>query len=95
MNPTCVDISMSNRAIKRELYPSPTVEDLIHAFNSAAVFSKCDLRSGYHQLVLSEESRSITTFVTHKGLMLYKRLNFGTSFASEIFNLPFQSKLLK
>ena len=81
----CVDMRMPNRAIKRERYPSPTVDDLIHALNGATVFSKFDLRSGYHQLVLSEESRSITTFVTHKGIMRYKRLNFGTSSASEIF----------
>ena len=75
----CVDMRMPNRAIKRERYPSPTVDDLIHVLNGATVFSKFDLRSGYHQLVLSEESRSITTFVTHKGIMRYKRLNFGTS----------------
>ena len=81
----CVDMRMPNRAIKRERYPSPTVDDLIHTLNGATVFSKFDLRSGYHQLVLAEESRSITTFVTHKGLMRYKRLNFGTSSASEIF----------
>ena len=81
----CVDMRMPNRAIKRERYPSPTVDDLIHALNGATVFSKFDLRSGYHQLVLSEESRSITTFVTHKGIMRYKRLNFGTSSACEIF----------
>ena len=81
----CVDMRMPNRAIKRERYPSPTVDDLIHTLNGATVFSKFDLRSGYHQLVLAEESRSITTFVTHKGLMRYKRLNFGTSSANEIF----------
>ena len=65
----CVDMRMPNRAIKRERYPSPTVDDLIHTLNGATVFSKFDLRSGYHQLVLAEESRSITKFVTHKGLM--------------------------
>ena len=81
----CVDMRMPNCAIKRERYPSPTVDDLITALNGATVFSKFDLRSGYHQLVLSEESRPITPFVTHKGLMRYKRLNFGTSSASEIF----------
>ena len=62
----CVEMRMPNRAIKREHYPSPTVDDLIHALNGAAVFSKFNLRSGYHQLVLSEESHAITTFVTHK-----------------------------
>ena len=53
--------------------------------NGAKVFSKLDLRVGYHQLTLAEESRHITTFATHKGLRRYRKLNFGTNSASEIF----------
>ena len=81
----CVDMRMPNKAIKRECHPSPTVDDLIHKLNGGTVFSKLDLRSGYHQLALHPESRYITTFATHKGLRRYARLNFGTSSASEIF----------
>ncbi|CAB4013461.1 Retrovirus-related Pol poly [Paramuricea clavata] len=81
----CVDMRRANCAIQRERHPCPTVDDLIHAMNGAKVFSKLDLRSGYHQLLLAEESRYITTFVTHKGLRRYKRLNFGTNSASELF----------
>ena len=36
-------------------------------------------------MVLDEESRPITTFITHLGLFRYKRLNFGTNSASEVF----------
>ena len=53
--------------------------------NGAKVFSKLDLRSGYHQLTLYKDSRYITAFATHKGLHRYTRLNFGTHSASEIF----------
>lgn len=81
----CVDMRMPNRAIQRERHPSPTVDDLIHAMNGAKVFSKLDLRSGYHQLSLAKESGYITTFATHKGLRRYTRLNFGTNSASELF----------
>ena len=81
----CIDMRMANRAILRERHPSPTVDDLMHSLNGATVFSKLDLRSGYHQLSLASESRYITTFATHKGLRRYKRLNFGTNSASEIF----------
>ena len=81
----CVDMRMPNKAIKRERHPSPTVDDSIHKLNGGTVFSKLDLRSGYHQLALHPESRYITTFATHKGLRRYARLNFGTSSASEIF----------
>ena len=76
---------MANRAILRERHPSPTVDNLICSLNGATVFSKLDLRSGYHQLSLAPESRYITTFATHKGLRRYKRLNFGTNSANEIF----------
>jgi len=81
----CIDMRMANRAIQRERHPTPTVDYLIDALNGATVFSKLDLRSGYHQLVLAQESRYITTFVTHEGLRRYTRLNFGTNSASEIF----------
>ena len=43
------------------------------------------LKDGYHQIELSEDSRDITTFVTNKGLYRYKRLNFGISSASEMY----------
>ena len=81
----CVDTRMANKAIDRERHPTPTVDDLIHTLNGATVFSKLDLRAGYHQLALAEESRYITTFATHKGLRRYARLNFGTNSASEMF----------
>ena len=81
----CVDMRMANRAIIRERHPTPTVDDLIHTLNGAKMFSKLDLRAGYHQLLLDAESRYITTFQTHKGLRRYRTLNFGTSSASEVF----------
>ena len=58
----CVDMRAANRAIKRERHPSPTMDDIVHSLNDARIFSKIDLRSGYHQLVLAEEYRYITTF---------------------------------
>ena len=76
---------MPNQAIQRERHPSPTSDNLVDALNGAKIFSKLDLRSGYHQLSLAPESRYITTFATHEGLRRYKRLNFGTNSASEIF----------
>ena len=81
----CVDMRMPNQAIQRERHPMPIVDDLIHKLNGATVFTKLDLRAGYHQLSLAEESRHMTTFATHKGLPRYKKLNFGTNSASEIF----------
>lgn len=75
----------ANKAIVRERHVLPTVEELIHDLNGATIFSKLDLKSGYHQLELEEQCIYITTFSTHLGLFRYKRLNFGISSASEIF----------
>ncbi|KAK3105898.1 hypothetical protein FSP39_008092 [Pinctada imbricata] len=81
----CVDMRKANKAIKRERHLTPTIDDLIMDLNGAKVFSKLDLRNGFHQLELEPESRYVTTFSTHVGLWRYKRLNFGISAAPEIF----------
>jgi hypothetical protein len=89
----CVDMRMANQAIKRKRHPMATVDDLIHTLNGVTVFSKLDLRAGYHQLSLAPESRYITTFATHKGLWRYSRLNFGTTSDGEIFQKTIQDQL--
>lgn len=75
----------ANKAIAREKHLLPTIDELIHDLSGTTTFSKLDLRSGYHQLELHPDSRYITTFRTHYGLYWYKRLNFGISSASEVF----------
>ena len=75
----------ANTAIVRERHPIPTVDELLLDMSKSNVFSKLDLKWGFHQLLLSEDSRDITTFVTHVGLFRYKRLLFGVSSAPEIY----------
>ena len=79
----CVDMSQANCAVERERDSIPTIDEVLQDMNNSKVFSKLDLRWGYHQIELSEESREITTFITHKGLYRYKRLMFGISSAPE------------
>ena len=81
----CVDMRQANSAILRERHPIPTVDEVLQNLNCSKVFSKLDLNLAFHQIELSEESRSITTFVTHKGLFRYKRLMFGISCAPEMY----------
>ena len=77
----CVDIRRANQAIVRERHPIPTVDDVLYQLNGSTVFSKLDLRWGFHQIELKEQSRKITTFITHKGLFRFKRLMFVVSSA--------------
>ena len=53
--------------------------------NQSTVFSKLDLKWGFHHIELAEESRGITTFSTHCGLHRYKRLMFGITSAPEVY----------
>jgi transposase InsO family protein len=89
----CVDMRRANEAIIRERHPIPTVDEMLHDMSESRVFSKLDLKWGFHQLELSEESRDITTFVTHKGLYRYKRLMFGVNAAPEIYQHTIQQVL--
>ena len=79
-----------NEAILRERHPIPTVEELLQDMSESRVFTKLDLKMGYHQLELHPDSRDITTFVTHCGLFRYKRLVMGINAASEIYQHEIQ-----
>ena len=89
----CVDMRLPNEAIKRVRHPIPTEKDISVELNGAKYFTKLDLTQAYHQLVLDEQSRYITTFSTHIGLFRYKRLNYGTNASAEIFQYVLQREL--
>ena len=89
----CVDMRQANRAIQRERYLMPTVDDMINDLNGSKVYSKLDLNNGYHQLELALESRYITTCCTRIGHPRYIRLNFGISSASGVFQKATQQLL--
>ena len=80
-----IDMRLANRAIQRERYHIPTFEEISQDMHDSVIFSKLDLRMGYHQLELDGHSRSITTFVTPSGLKRFKRLIMGVSSVSEIY----------
>ena len=81
----CVDMRRVNKEILCTCHITPTMEEIVSDLNAAVKFSKLDLKHGYHQLLLDEDSWYITTFTTHIGLWRYKRLNFGICCASKIF----------
>ena len=83
----CVDMRQVNTAVIRERYPIPTIEESLQDLNRDAVFSKLDLKWGYHQIELDEKSRELTTFTTHGGLYRYKRLMFGISVLLKSINI--------
>ncbi|KAK3101745.1 hypothetical protein FSP39_006077 [Pinctada imbricata] len=84
----CVDLKHLNQAVKREKYMLPNLDDIAPKLRGSTVFSKLDAMCGFHQIPLDEESSLLTTFITPFGRYCYKRLPFGITSASEIFQRP-------
>ena len=57
----------AKRAIIRERHPIPTVDEVLYQLNGSTIFSRLDLKWGFHQIELEEQSRNITTLVAHMG----------------------------
>ncbi|CAB4023034.1 Hypothetical predicted protein [Paramuricea clavata] len=72
---------------------TPTIDKLIQELNGAQVFSHLDMNHGYQQLELDENSRDITTFSMHIRFYQYKRLNYGTKSAGDIFQNKIKEEL--
>ena len=81
----CVDLRRLNKEVRRERYVLPTLEDMVAKLAGATVFTHLDLTSGYYHLPLHPDSTRLTTFITPYGRYCFKRLPFGISSASEIF----------
>ncbi len=80
-----VDNRAQNKAIRRTHYPTRTIEELIYEMNGAKIFSKLDIIKAFHQFMLEDAQRYLTTITTHEGLLRYTRLHMGISCATEVF----------
>ena len=80
----CLDPRELNRALQREHYTIPVLEDVLHQLGDSSVFSKLDLKSGYWHITLDEYA-SFLTFQTCFGRYRYLRLPFGLNVSAEIF----------
>ena len=89
----CNDYKQLNKAVKRERYVLPTLEDILHKLSGAKVFSRLDATSGFFQLPLDDESLKLTTFITPFGRYFYRRLPQGITSAPEIFQRTVESML--
>jgi hypothetical protein len=81
----CVDYRSLNEVTIKNKYPLPRIKDLFDQMKGASVFSKIDLRSGYHQLKIWESDVPKTAFHTCYGLYAYIVMSFGLTNAPTYF----------
>jgi len=81
----CVDYRQLTKLTIKNKYPLPRIDDLMDQLNETTVFSKIDMRSGYHQILVKVEDVQKIAFRSRYGHYEYVVMPFRVTNAPALF----------